>query len=270
MGSDIELMFPALYVECTKDEEFDLNLPPSTGSEYLRRVRLEAAKCPDVVVANIDASRFSTRQTMAVSTTKGCQPAPKGYAPSLAWQRQQAADFSQTRLALAAYKATAEKERKRKRKRTHAKHPRWEDDVGWCKLCFGTKFQNKLAKTGPTEGDDTNMNVDEEGSDGMPPLVSFVASLSQPQVEQVLDYHICWFETTGFSREQGCWFYALLTCLEKPLDPSTCSSLRSLVRLCANLRATMKDDDPHLPHLNLLICLVTRYFGQSDLADDEK
>ncbi|XP_013792825.1 gem-associated protein 2-like [Limulus polyphemus] len=87
-------------------------------------------------------------------------------------------------------------------------------------------------------------------------------------IQQIINYHINWLEVTGFTAQQGRWFYALLSCLEKPLTPEACSSLRSLARACANLRASLETkEDPRLIPLNLLICLVARYFDQGDLAD---
>jgi hypothetical protein len=42
----------------------DLTLPPNTGEEYLYRVRLEASKCPDVVVAtNIDSKKYDQKRS---------------------------------------------------------------------------------------------------------------------------------------------------------------------------------------------------------------
>ena len=38
---------------------------------------------------------------------------------------------------------------------------------------------------------------------------------------------------------QGQWFYALLTNLQKPLTPESCSWLRQLARICSILRATL-------------------------------
>lgn len=61
-----ELMFPAFPVEDT-GEEYDLDLPPTTANEYLRRVQIEASNCPDVVVANLDTSKFLAKQTVSFS-----------------------------------------------------------------------------------------------------------------------------------------------------------------------------------------------------------
>ncbi len=41
----------------------DLSAPPSTGEEYLSRVRYEASKCPGTVVAKLDINKFKQKQT---------------------------------------------------------------------------------------------------------------------------------------------------------------------------------------------------------------
>lgn len=106
--------------------------------------------------------------------------------------------------------------------------------------------------------------------EGVLPLLSIIAALDQPSVIRVLEYHINWFEATGFSDKQGMWFYALLVSLQKPLSPEACALIRSLARSCGNLRATLESpEDPRLVPLNLFICLVSRYFDQTDLADPD-
>ena len=57
----------ALPVADLKDQ--NLNEPPKTGEEYLSRVRLEASKCPNVVVANLETKKikpFSSSQLIPV------------------------------------------------------------------------------------------------------------------------------------------------------------------------------------------------------------
>ncbi|GAB1297459.1 Gem-associated protein 2 [Apodemus speciosus] len=68
---------------------------------------------------------------------------------------------------------------------------------------------------------------------------------------------------------EGRWFYALLACLEKPLLPEAHSLIRQLARRCSEVRLLVgSKDDERVPALNLLICLVSRYFDQRDLADE--
>ncbi|XP_073853365.1 gem-associated protein 2 isoform X17 [Macaca fascicularis] len=92
-----ELMPRLLPVEpCDLTEGFDPSVPPRTPQEYLRRVQIEAAQCPDVVVAQIDPKKLKRKQSVNISLS-GCQPAPEGYSPTLQWQQQQVAQFSTVR-----------------------------------------------------------------------------------------------------------------------------------------------------------------------------
>lgn len=266
-SSEGELMTKAFYIEGHENEDYDLNSPPTSGLEYLRRVQQEARQCPNVVVAKIDPTHFSNKQTVKYNTGKGCLPAPSGYTPTVSWQKQQAAAFSTVRLAVTRHKMKLKKQGGVVTLPTNL--PDSDDDAEWCRFCFGDKFQKNVAvnakfcKAGQCLRDTTN-------STGMPPLLSIVTAMSQPLIERVMEYHISWFEATGFTPEQGQWFYALLSSLEKPLTPEACALIRTLARQCANLRANLDNsDDQRLVHLNLLICLVSRYFDQCDLADEE-
>uniref|UniRef100_V9IFE4 Survival of motor neuron protein-interacting protein 1 n=1 Tax=Apis cerana TaxID=7461 RepID=V9IFE4_APICE len=40
------------------DEDLNLSLPPTSGEEYIKRVVIEAQKCADIVVADIDRKHF--------------------------------------------------------------------------------------------------------------------------------------------------------------------------------------------------------------------
>ncbi|XP_033761939.1 LOW QUALITY PROTEIN: gem-associated protein 2-like [Pecten maximus] len=256
-SSDDDVMQPALLVDDDGiGDEFDLDIPPTSGSEYLKRVRQEAKGCPKVVVAEVDQAGF--RQTVLINQATGCHPAPRGYAFDLAWQRTQVANFAELRQNLARQKLSEKHSIIQQRSL-----PAGNDVEGWCRLCFG---RLQPAGSRPQEV------VPEEGEDKMErgtlPFLNIVMAMDQAVLVKVLEYHVNWFEATGFTDRQGCWFYALLAWLQKPLIPEACSLLRSLARGAANLRATLDSaDSPHLAPLNLFICLVSRYFDQSDLAD---
>ncbi|MEE6512335.1 hypothetical protein FKM82_019282 [Ascaphus truei] len=95
-----ELMPRLLPVgDCDILEDFDPAVPPRTPQEYLRRVQLEAARCPDVVIAQIDPKKLRKKQTVSIALS-GCHPAPEGYSPSFRWQQQQVAQFSAVRQSL--------------------------------------------------------------------------------------------------------------------------------------------------------------------------
>ncbi|XP_023587221.1 gem-associated protein 2 isoform X3 [Trichechus manatus latirostris] len=218
-----ELMPRLLPVEpCDLTECFDPSVPPRTPQEYLRRVQLEAAQCPDVVVAQIDPKKLKRRQTVNVSLS-GCQPAPEGYSPTLQWQQQQVAQFSAIRQSV-------------NKHRSHWKSQQLDSNVIMI---------------------------------GFPPLLSIVSRMNQATVTSVLEYLSNWFGERDFTPELGRWLYALLACLEKPLLPEAHSLIRQLARRCSEVRLLVDSkDDERVPALNLLICLVSRYFDQRDLADE--
>lgn len=254
------------------DEDFDESRLPSSGYEYLRRVHLEAMQCPDVVVANLDTNSFSSKQTVHVNERSGWSPAPAGFAPSIDWQMQQTADFADIRQRLVRHRSKWGKVNS-----SMVVLPKKNDPLGWCCFCLGDqvasriscgKESNKSTQREECLSDSGSLPSTTQESEGTPPLLSVLQHINQATLLQVLEYHVAWLEEVGFSHNQGRWFYALLVCLEKPLLPETTSLLRTLARLCATLRASL--ESPYhdmVSPLNLIITLVSRYFGQSDLAD---
>ncbi|XP_041346949.1 gem-associated protein 2-like [Gigantopelta aegis] len=270
---DEGLSSQALLVEDDDDDNFDLNVPPTTGNEYLRRVRQEAKGCPKVVVADIDTTVFSDRQTVKYKEPSGCLPAPRGLAPSPEWIKMQITEFTQLRQKLARFKAMMQSGEVKVKKQSL---PGPNDVNAWCRLCFGPirvqPFGQPVAATNfvepMVEGSNGSDSPAQPAFTGTPPLLSIVVSMDQHTVVRVLEYHVNWLEATGFTTEQGRWFYALLASLQKPLLPEACALLRTLARLVSNLRASMLDaSDSRVSELNLIITLVSRYFEQSDLAD---
>ncbi|KAL9960934.1 hypothetical protein ACROYT_G034442 [Oculina patagonica] len=251
------------------DGEFSESTLPSSGYEYLRRVHLEALQCPDVVVANLDTNSFSSKQTVHVNERSGWSPAPAGFAPSLDWQMQQTADLADIRQRFVHHRSKLGK-----LDSTTIVLPKKNDPIGWCKFCLGDQVASKISDRKGSKKTETEENLQEgidspkTNQEGTPPLLSVLQQINQATLLQVLEYHVDWLEEIGFSHNQGRWFYALLVCLEKPLLPETTSLLRTLARLCATLRASLESPyHPLVTPLNLIITLVSRYFGQSDLAD---
>ncbi|KAH9508088.1 gem (nuclear organelle) associated protein 2 [Bulinus truncatus] len=263
--SDSPLCEPALAVDENSGDDIDLNIPPTSGNEYLRRVRQEAMDCPQIVVADLDTSAFIHQQTVKVSEPGGLLPVPVSYKAPMSWQRLQVAEFAALRQKLIQYRALI----KQKKIDIPAPNlPHANNAESWCKFCFG-RMNVKSSKT-PSSPKIENSSVEpsETLDDGTPPLLRVVAFMSQVQVTNVLEYHVNWMEATGFTSQQGRWFFALLASLQKPLSPEVCAWIRRLSRLCSNIRATLDSpEDPRLKELNLIICLVSRYFEQRDLAD---
>ncbi|XP_005659961.1 gem-associated protein 2 isoform X3 [Sus scrofa] len=234
-----ELMPQLLPVEpCDLTEGFDPSVPPRTPQEYLRRVQIEAAQCPDVVVAQIDPKKLKRKQSVNVSLS-GCQPAPEGYSPTLQWQQQQVAQFSTVRQSVNRHRSHW----KSQQLDSNVTMPKSEDEEGWKKFCLGERLCAEGVTVGPAASESPGIDYVQIG---FPPLLSIVSRMNQ-----------------------GRWLYALLACLEKPLLPEAHSLIRQLARRCSEVRLLVDSkDDERVPALNLLICLVSRYFDQRDLADE--
>ncbi|XP_066284094.1 gem-associated protein 2-like [Branchiostoma lanceolatum] len=249
-------------------EEYDPDIPASNPLEYLQRVRQEAEKCPSVVVADIDVANFKDKQTVLVSPSSGFIPAEEGFAPTIPAQRKLAAQFSDVRQA---YRRNQQNTKKGKTDQEQKlKLPAMKDENGWKRLCMGCSVSPEGSVEEGEEGrlEEGQEDTQDSTKEGHPPSLQILMAMDQWTVIQVLDFHITWLQRHGFSTLLSQWLYALMVCLEKPLYPDTAASLRTLSRCCSAIRATLdsKEDDRLAP-LNLLICLVSRYFDQGDLAD---
>ncbi|KAG7466233.1 hypothetical protein MATL_G00162710 [Megalops atlanticus] len=260
MKSDVEELMPRLLpVEISDTGDLDLSGPPRNPQEYLRQVQLEASLCPDVVVAQIDPKKLKKKQTVNVALT-GCQAAPVGFSPSLRWQQQQVSNFSEVRQSINKHR----QHWKAQALDDNVIMPKPDDEEGWKKFCLG---ENIYYNTTPTQSDDPGLDYVKVG---FPPFLSIVCRLSQASISAVLENLINWFGEREFVPQLGRWLYALLACLEKPLLPEAHSLIRQLARRCSEVRANLETkEDETLSALNLMICLVARYFEQNDLADND-
>ncbi|XP_014048548.2 gem-associated protein 2 isoform X2 [Salmo salar] len=262
MKSDVEELMPRLLPVETcgieTGEDFNLNEPPRNPQEYLR---LEASLCPDVVVAKIDPKKLRKKQTVNVSLT-ACQVAAQGFSPSLKWQRQQVSNFSEIRRSISKHRLHWSGQALD----DNVLMPKQDAEEQWKKLCLG---ENVYLNSPPTDPVTEDPGLDYVKV-GFPPFLSIVSRLNQATVSAVLEYLINWFEEREFVPQLGRWQYALLACLEKPLLPEAHSLIRQLARRSSEVRTNLEhQEDERLSPLNLMICLVARYFDQNDLADKE-
>ncbi|XP_010164466.2 gem-associated protein 2, partial [Antrostomus carolinensis] len=237
--------------------------PPATNRKkrttWVYFCRIEAARCPDVVVAQIDPRKLRKKQTVNISIS-GCQPAPEGFSPTLKWQQQQVANFSAVRQSLNKHRNHWQSQHLD----SNVTMPKSEDEEGWKKFCLGERVYSEI----DTLSDAENLGIDYIKV-GFPPLLSIVSRMNQATVTSVLEYLISWFGEKKFTPELGRWLYALLACLEKPLLPEAHSLIRQLARRCSEVRVLEENkNEEQISALNLLICLVSRYFDQRDLADE--
>ncbi|KAK3918755.1 Gem-associated protein 2 [Frankliniella fusca] len=233
----------AFPIDTLKGRDVDLNVPPANGMEYLQRVMLEAKQCEQIVTVHPQISTNKPIQPQIIEEVKTMSP----LAPSSEWQERKVSDFSNLRQKIVKWKAS-------RHPAPTIELPSISDKKGWRQLCFGAQCDKETS---------------DDNSCGSPPLLSILVNIGQPMVDTLLNWHSQWLEECNhITHRHGQWIFALLSCLELPLHPDTCSTLRHIARLCQQLRSSMIEPEAsQLAAVNLLICLVGRYFCQTDLVD---
>nr|CDP93280.1 BMA-SMI-1, isoform b [Brugia malayi] len=100
---------------------------------------------------------------------------------------------------------------------------------------------------------------------GNPPTLQLVFSLSEQQVNILIQYLIDVFLEEGYTRPLFEWIYALMLVLQKPLTHNVCSAIRQLAKHSRVLRNTL--DEKTQSEFSLFIAVVGVYFEQLDIAD---
>lgn len=104
-----------------------------------------------------------------------------------------------------------------------------------------------------------------------PPLLKTLLSLGQNQLELLLESLLDWMQAEENLRLDaehywlGQWIYATLAALMTPLEPNLHHLIREVARVCIKRRSEIKCGAQVLP-LNVLICIVSVHFKQSDLG----
>ncbi|BFI41683.1 gem associated protein 2 [Marchantia polymorpha subsp. ruderalis] len=149
--------------------------PPEDGWEYLRRVIWEAARCPKVVVANIDPEKLVSEQTPYMPIIPAITPCPPDLLPSKEWEQQFLADFTQLRIELSKLHAPLEA--------CSERLPSGTNRDAWEILCFGSVTSSRaedLEESGSVKGveEDCGISAGPEGVDG--PTEDEVADILHP------------------------------------------------------------------------------------------
>jgi len=286
-----ELMSAALYVEEGQEEDEGA---PQDGMAYLRAVRAERKQCPDTVIASslpppprkllkeqggskagveVDEEEVQGNgvhagvigeKVFGVGRVKA--PPPPGCCPGVAWQRKQVKQFSQLRLRMGKHVTLV-----RSKGEKPAKVPDRQNEALWCHLMMGGALWQELLAHREEEGRLAQGDVKGES-----PTVTFLTSIPVHVCETLMDYLTSWLAVTGWKEGYGPWIYAVLTRLEKPLTPDVGSKLRDLALECSLIRQYLAaqrekgkegSSDEGIATMNLFICLVSRYFDQTDLVD---
>jgi len=263
-GEGDDLMPAAILVEeSTKSEEEEG--PPQDGMSYLRQVVRERKRCADTVTADIDLSKVVKKYTKKeedkeeyLGRTKIAPPS--GCCPGLVWQREQVKKFSDVRLKISQHRTLLRKEGG-----AVEKVPDKDNEALWCHLMLGEEVWRIV--------DDSQVIKEGKLVTGESPRLNFVVAVPVYVCEHVLEYLVSWLRVTGWRPEFGPWIYSIMSRLEKPLTPEISSTLRELARVCSQIRVDIvnkseeENSEESIAALNLFVCLVARYFDQTDLED---
>ncbi|XP_010517776.1 PREDICTED: uncharacterized protein LOC104793175 [Camelina sativa] len=228
------ILRPAFAVDGEPD--FDSG-PPEDGFEYLRRVRWEAKRIPNVKVAEIDGSKYIQKeQSVYMPQIPEISKCPEHLLPVKEWEDLLLSDFSHLRRALLQTGNTCEDE--------VMSSSQYLDEV------LMEIFKKRL-------------NTDSDESLGG--VVSEIEGMDSVTRVSKLRKQICLVEKESGLKSSDCkWVLALCASVDTPLDADTCACLRALVRKCASLRALEVVDEQVITMANMLITIAGRYFGQME------
>ncbi|XP_022203062.1 gem-associated protein 2 [Nilaparvata lugens] len=202
--------------------------------------------------SNILKKVFSTYMPL---TAEKVTVSDKTFLPSLEWKNEQVANFSYLRNALAI---------RREAEKTYGTNvkevlPAKYSEEAWFKICIEEPIKPKKFQHHSGIGKHCYKK----------PSVPLLLSMSQDTLLSLLENFVMWIDEGHTSVQlSGKWIYSIFVCLEVPLLPEVCSSLRELCKLAAKERSILEEyENRTVNTLNLIICLVGHYFSQTDLAD---
>ncbi|CAG8771205.1 14353_t:CDS:2, partial [Acaulospora morrowiae] len=248
--------------------------PPATGEEYLRMVRLEAKKSPNVYVSdtpipknvsggsgsNVKVAGWVRRGWESTKTTLVEEQDRRNREGGLVdeeWENRFLERFQNLRKALQLYMVKTSKEQQPSSNdplRHPVKLPKCQDEVGWSRFCYGLNFSEVET---PMEVD-----VNDEAAAMMLPSWNMISRMDQSTTIALLSYHIKWLNT-GMSISMSQWLFALLIRIDTLLTPGQMAILRGLCRKCIEirkslmreLRAMNDEDDTTLASINMIITI---------------
>ncbi|XP_024003980.1 uncharacterized protein LOC18026444 isoform X2 [Eutrema salsugineum] len=228
------ILKPAFAVDGEPD--FDSG-PPEDGLEYLRRVRWEAKRVPNVKVAKLDGSKYRKKeQSVYMPQIPEIHKCPEHLLPVKEWEDSLLSDFLQLRLALS---QDANK---------------YCEDETMSSQSIEDVLMEILKKRLHTVTDESFGEV-----------VSDIQGMDSVTRVSKLKKRICLVEKeSGLQSSDFKWIVALCASVDTPLDADTCACLRALLRKCASLRALEVEDEQVIIMANMLITIAGRYFGQME------
>uniref|UniRef100_A0A1A9UP86 Gem-associated protein 2 n=1 Tax=Glossina austeni TaxID=7395 RepID=A0A1A9UP86_GLOAU len=246
-------------------DNFDPNVEPQNGEEYLMHMLYERKRCP-AVVAKRPTKIMKSDANNENSTCENQQLASQevftdiNLLPTKEWKFIQGNEFLRTRS-----KIIMLRQHLSDHNYDNALEPPLIDDDGaWLKFCRDNE-----------------------------PKLSLMLRLNQRTLEQLLSMLSIWLQESGdrdcaavvtssstsstnsmvldlssSDHWLGSWLYAVLACLHLPLEPDVHSTLRDIARTCMALRSRLKahEFEKATPY-NLFIYLIAKIFDQLDFLE---
>ncbi|GFY61871.1 uncharacterized protein TNIN_347891 [Trichonephila inaurata madagascariensis] len=120
-----------------------------------------------------------------------------------------------------------------------------KDEVGWCQLLLGSELCAEIY-----EKDDT-------GVQGHLPLLSHILYFSQDEIQMIIKYLYQWFVKIGMKSPIPMWLYALLACLELPVDVDFQQVLEDFQMEC---KRYLKYEDEYDLHVYFILAILFENF----------
>ena len=250
-------------------DDYDPNIPPQSGAEYLRRVQLEAQREPNIKVAsnlNIILNStlpYSLNNLMEDFDNDEFIPSKPKFSISQKTVSQVIDHFTITRQRL------NELRDKSKEQFSHLRR----SESWWKEFCL-EKSKHSIT-TNEEDLSQTRHNLNS-------PRLSLMNQLSQNQIYLLLKYQSEWI-LEEYTPNNGLWIYSLLASLDTTQTGEVYSLLRVISRLCSRIRHKLvtnfekqqfinddKDSKSYsqkITSLILIIAIIGHFFGQKDLID---
>ncbi|XP_050075311.1 protein Gemin2 [Anopheles maculipalpis] len=271
---------PALAVE-PPDANFNPDLTPETGEQYLQKVMYERGKCPVVVCAEKPQSLHQQKTlsgTAALPTDEVKNVAHRALIPTREWETMQNQKFSELRDTITSYRGSAQY--KENLQRTHVflnfddrqhLHEYCANNLPYVSILLSIPQRNleillEYLHEWLQDSDQASSSASQQQDEPSDPELCDTAAALTPSVTSKEELH----RGDGYRRDWiPQWIYAILACLIKPLEPYIHSVLRDIAKTCIALRNELKlEDEPKVLPLNLLISIISKHFNQCDLGDN--
>jgi len=220
---------------------------------------------------------------------------PPALLPSPEWEDRFGSEFAVLRQSLIRYFAAHDVSSSTEGK---LKLPKRKDGRAWRRFCLGKTMAEVEANGNGADQKESGSTEDAESpesiwpSEGHAPLLSILARMDQVSTRFVLGELIGSLQditdaasaassllssspsssssspsrtpsSSPLTRQLTMWLYVLLARLDKPIHSSTASTLRTLYRRCAHIRAAQAEakGEPVI-YSNILMTIVDKCFGQ--------